>query len=64
MPILRLLIQRWDSGHIKWGDALASLYGIGATAANDGPTPMEVDAVTWKGKGKESKGRGKYNTVV
>ena len=52
---LRQLIERWDMGHARWNDALASSYGIITPKdPKDTSAPMEIDRLQ-KGKGKGGK---------
>eukprot|EP00439_Symbiodinium_sp_Y106_P049874 s6871_g6.t1 len=52
---LRQLIERWDTGHARWNDALASSYGITTPKGpKDTSAPMEIDRLQ-KGKGKGGK---------
>ena len=50
---------KWDSKNLFAGDSLFSK----SRSSNDGPVPMEVDALQRKGKGKGDKGKhkGKYD---
>ena len=50
---------KWDSKNLFAGDSLFSK----SRSSNDGPVPMEVDALQRKGKGKGEKGKhkGKYD---
>jgi len=54
----------WSTSNVHSELGVAGSY---ASPGNSGPSPMEIDAVTWKGKGKtkgkdgkgKSKGKGK-----
>ena len=55
---VREMILLYDASTRKWSEQM--VLGTDAAASNsDGPIPMEIDRVQWKGKSKSGKGKTK-----